>query len=675
MEDFTTIKMTEEERKTHDDLIKMIEDSKENLEPYLSEVETARKTYRAEYSTPKGRSAAKVMHAKQMADHMVAQLCNDFLSEDEPAYFMPRHKDADQKARLMGKYINYHWSRKFPSVEFIEEFCRASVIDGTVVVKTGWRYDYDIVDEQKQDIPIEDYADFVTRQQADGYIIADMGTEEDGLMKGVVTQKHEVYEDGPDATIIPLESCYFDVTMRRSDDIRWFAEKMRMTISDIRKQDVEYNKKSQLQLENVDRWIGKLYFASLDNDRDITNVSEYSTEDLYYQIDDYARKNARKYVDVYRFIGEYDLNKDGIAEYVEAIFTKDYLITIRPYKKIKGLKLPYFISTYIKHNDEKCGEGMMTSVADTQKNYVTLWRMLMDYVARVNLSDKIVNTLMITDPIEFRKMEENLPGTIYKAHGDVGSAMSNIPQPPFPAGVDRMLQMTSIEEQRASKVGENTAGVYNAPSSAKTATAAAIAAQGLQSFYNFVFTKLRNNGLKKLFEHWQALTNHYVDPETDIFFQDVIGEGMIDVKAEDFLGLYDVDVTFNTQNMADLKIHQINILLQNSQLAIQTGAVAPKELAYLYRKLYTLMGDKMLAQQVSRRLELQEDDEVRKAAEELASNMVEELRQSPEFEKMVKDQAREIAKTEGYYEAVRLFNMWTGKLSADQQGGENGTIQ
>lgn len=675
MKDITDIRMSEKEEKIHGDLLQMIEDSKRNLGPYLSEVETARKTYRAEYSTPKGRSSAKVMHAKQMADQMIAQLCNDFLSEDEPAYFSPRNAGADEKARLMGKYMNYHWSRKFPKEEFIEEFARAVVIDGLVVVKTGWKYDYDVIDEQKVDVPVEDRPTFVESTENSGYVIVDEGKEEDGVMKDVVIQKHEVYADGADATVIPIENCYFDVTAKRTDEIRWFAEKIRMTLSDIRKQDVAYNKKSQLQLENVDRWIGKLYFAALDNERKVTNTSYYSTEDLYYNIDDFVKKNARKFVDVYRYIGEYDLDDDGIAEYVEAIFTRDYLITIRPYKKIKGIKLPYFICTYIKHHNEKCGEGMMTGLADIQKNYVTLWRMLMDYVARVNLADKVVNTLMVTDPIEFRKLQENLPGTVYKVHGDVGSAMSNLPQPPFPVGVDRMLQMTSIEEQRASKVGENTAGVYNSPASAKTATAAAIAAQGLQSFYNFVFTKLRNSGLKKLFEHWQALANHYIDPNTDLFFQDVIGEGNIQVRAEDFLGLYDVDVKFNTQNMADLKIHQINILLQNSQLAIQTGAVSPKELAYLYRKLYTLMGDKMLAQQVSRRLELQESDEVRKVAEEIAMNMVEKLKQSHEFEKMVKDQAREIAKTEGYYEAVRLFNLWSNKLTADQQGGQDEFVQ
>ncbi len=626
------------------DFTTAIDDAETNMNSYYTALEESIKTYKADYGKPKNRSQVVVRHAKQMADNMIAELVNDYVSEDEPAHFYPRNNVSDEQARLMGKYMNYIWSRQFNRHEFVEEVVRSAVIEGMVCVKTGWRYDFE-TEEDTIDIPQTEYPAFVDEALNRGLEIQG-GTlnEETGVIENIRMIKTTILEDRPDATVMDIRDIFFDITAKRSSDIRWWAEKMRMTLSDVRKQDIKYNKKSQLRLENVDKWIEKLYFEGLDNVNNTTVTADWDTTDKYYVVDDYANKHAREEFDVYRWIGEYDLDGDGMTEMVEAIFTRSYLLAIRPYEKIRGVKFPYILGYYIKHNREKGGEGMMTTIGDFPKIVTTLWRSLIDYVSRVNLGEKVVNRMQITDPFEYRKLQENLPGTIYKVDGDARSAISVLQPNPYPFGVQQVLQVADVEEQRASRVSENTAGVFNSPTSAKTATAAAIAAQGLNNFRMFIFDKLREAIFRQVFTHWLAYINHYIDPQQDIMFNDIIGEGeAMEIKGEDVLGIYDVDVNFHTQDMADLKIHQMNIMFQNIQPAIQSGAITTREMRLLFRRWFTLMGDKALAQEVSRRDKMYETDEFKEAVQTEASKMVEQMQNSPDFMNLVYEKAREMA--------------------------------
>ena len=638
------VKEYNEEKKYLQDFTTLIDDAETNMNPYYTALDEAIKIYKADYVKPKNRSQVVVRHAKQMADNMIAELVNDFVGEDEPAHFYPRNTSSDEQARLMGKYMNYVWSRQFNRHEFSEEVVRSAVIEGMVCVKTGWRFDFDI-EREKFDIPQEKYPEFVEEMTNLGVEI-EGGTlnEETGVIENINVTKTIIIEDRPDATVLDIRDVFFDITAKRPSDIRWWAEKMRMTLSDVRKQDIKYNKKSQLQLKNVDKWIEKLYFEKLENNRDVNTTADWDTTDIYYVIDDYANKHAREEFDVYRWIGEYDLDGDGMTEMVEAIFTRDYLLSIRPYDKIRGVKFPYILAYYIKHNREKGGEGMMTTIGDFPKIVTTLWRSLIDYVSRVNLGEKVVNRMQITDPFEYSKLQENLPGTVYKVDGDARSAISVLQPNPYPFGVQQVLQIADIEEQRASRVSVNTAGVFNSPTSAKTATAAAIAAQGLNNFRMFIFEKLRESIFKQVFAHWLAYINHYIDPQQDVMFNDIIGEGQaMEIKGEDILGLYDVGVNFHTQAMSDLKIHQMNIMFQNIQPAIQSGAITTREMRLLFRRWFTLMGDKALAQEVSRRDKMYETDEFKEAVRTEASKMVEQLQNSPDFMNLVYEKAREMS--------------------------------
>jgi len=127
-------------------------------------------------------------------------------------------------------------------------------------------------------------------------------------------------------------------------------------------------------------------------------------------------------------------------------------------------------------------------------------------------------------------------------------------------------------------------------------------------------------------------------------FNDIIGEGeAMEIKGEDVLGIYDVDVNFHTQDMADLKIHQMNIMFQNIQPAIQSGAITTREMRLLFRRWFTLMGDKALAQEVSRRDKMYETDEFKEAVQTEASKMVEQMQNSPDFMNLVYEKAREMA--------------------------------
>ncbi len=600
-----------------------------------------------------------------MADNFTAQLVNDFIAEDECVYMRPTEIGKDNQARIMSKYMNYLWSKKFGRINFIEEVIRSLVIDGMVIVKTGWKYDFD-VEEKEYQVPIEQYNEWIQQYPEPEYTIESKDVTEDNMIPVVVT-RYIIKEDMFDAVVKNIKDMRWDVSATSPQDMRWIGEKMSMTISDIRKQDIEYNKKSQLQLENVDKWIEKLYHESKDDANGYQTTADWKSTDYTHVIDDYANKHARKAFDIYRWIGEYDLDGDGMTEMVEAIFTDNYLLAVRPYEGVDGIKFPYIFGYFIKHNREPGGEGMMTSLEDAQKNTIAWWLMLMDYASRVVIGNKVVNVNQVYDPFEIRKIEENLPGTIHKVQGDSRTAITPLQMSPFPYGVENMFQLTQLEEQKTSRVADNTAGVFNSPGSAKTATAAAIAAQGLNNFSQFIFTKTSDTVFKELFRQWLCYINHYVDFNQNLVFADVVGENdLMSYTAGEFIDRYDVDVNFNSRGMAELEIQQINTLIMNSETAINVGAISPDELALLYRRMFTLFGEKAIAQRVSQRLEVKDDDEFRQMVAQETEKAVQQFMQSPEIQKEIQSQAKELAKIEGEYEAQRRFKQYVDTLVPEE---------
>lgn len=654
--------MSDEEKRLLSCLGKDFTSSENALNEYFSAIDKAIITYKATYSKPKNRSHAVVRHAKTMADNFTAQLFNDFYSEDEAIMLRPKQLDKDNGARICGKYMNHVWNRRFPKALFLEHLLRSLVLEGMFCIRTGWLYDFN-TSEETFDVPLAEYQTFVERAMAQGLEV-EKGTlnEETEMMEDVTVITTEVITDRPDAVVKNMRNMRWDVTAETPKDMRWIGEETTMTMSDIRKQDVKYNKKSQLRLEDVDKWIEQLYYSSLnEEDKRYDVTSEWHTTDLQHKIDDYANKHARDSFTVKFWYGEYDWDGDGIAELIEVIFTDDFILAMRPYQPPKGMKFPYIFAYFIKHNGETGGEGMMTSLDDSQRNTISLWRMLMDYVSRTNLGEKVVNELQIFDPFEYRKLEENLPGTIYKVQGDTRTAVNPLPQTPFPYGVNEMFQLTQLEEQKISRVSENTAGVFNSPGSAKTATGAAIAAQGLNNFSQFIFIKARE-ALREMFDHWLIYMNEYIDPETDIVFADIVGDDVIQAKAGDFVGYYDVETKFNSRGMAELQIQQINTLIMNSQAALEVNAITSDELALLYRRLYTLFGERGLAQRVNQRIDLKKDDMFREEVQKEAQKAVQEFTNSLEFDKEVLKRAKEFAKIEGEYEAQKRFKQYVDTL-------------
>lgn len=656
-------KMSEEEKRLLQDLKKELESSESKLQEYWDAIDSAIATYKSDYPKPQNRSHATIRHAKTMHDNFVAQLFNDFYSEDEAIMFRPKSLGKDNGARIGGKYMNHIWNRRFPKAGFLEKILRSITLEGMFCIRTGWRYDYNIVDTETFNVPLSEVTDWTIKKKEEGFTV-ETGTvnEENDMMEGIKIYRTDVIEDRPDADVKNMKNMRWDVTAESPHDMRWIAEEMTMSMSDIRKQDIAYNSKSQMQLEDVDKWIENLYWSKLDEENKRESVtSEWSTTDLQHKIDDYANKHARDTFTIKRWYGEYDWDGDGIAELIEVIFTDDFILKMSPYKPFKGMKFPYVFAYFIKHNGESGGEGMMTSLDDAQRNTVALWRMLMDYVARTNLGEKVVNTNQIVDPFEYRKLEQNLPGTIYRVQGDGRTAITSIPQTAFPYGVNEMFQLTQLEEQKMSRVQENTAGVFNSAGSAKTATAAAIAAQGLNNFSQFIFTKV-SEALREMFDHWLIYMNEFIDPDADIVFADIVGDDMVDVKAGDFIDYYDVETKFNSRGMAELQIQQINTLIMNSQAALEVGAITPDELALLYRRLFTLFGERGMAQRVNQRIDLKNDDKFREAVATESQKAVKQFMESDEVEKEIDSRANEKAKIIGEYEAQRRFKQYTDTL-------------
>jgi len=130
-------------------------------------VENLHITGKAKLTPVKGRSNVQPKVIRKQAEWRYPALTEPFLSTDD-LYNINPVTAKDVKAAAQNQLVlNHQFNTKLGKVKFIDDFVRAAVDEGTVIVRTGWETEEEIIEEE---VPVYEFIPDVTGQVAQQYM-------------------------------------------------------------------------------------------------------------------------------------------------------------------------------------------------------------------------------------------------------------------------------------------------------------------------------------------------------------------------------------------------------------------------------------------------------------------------------------------------------------------------
>ena len=619
-------------------ILKNTQSNKERHINYLSEMDTV---YKAAYKKYDKHSGVKVKDARNAVRSMKFRLINDFtnsesivlpspiptaktlLADENKVELMKFVKERSSKMKLI---LEHYFKHEFNSLTFLRDVADVLTREGMAVVRTGWLYDMQYLNKQKIKTTPEEYPVVIESiSKMEDYAILSEKQLKNGNIEIVIAKK-TVFADRPDAVLVPNSDFYIDPKAYYLEDAQFVIEKFKMSLSDIRKLDVEYNPRTGI-FKNTDVLVKKIWYDNLTNSEkqkyglDFLDTTTSEWETIF---EENSPKHANRQVTLYKFVGAIDYDEDGIAEIREIIFTDNVIL----YNKERNskIKLPYVVFYADKQAFEKYGNAFIVEGAkDFQKTRTAIMRSIVDWLATMSISQKFINLDMLASEFERKKLQMNIPASQIFVNGDPRMAMVEATTRDLPQALPVVYNIFGVEGQKSTGVNDMFQS-GKAPSYNTTATEATISAQASNITYSYLF-KGMSDGLKQLFEHWIELINEYI-PDNEVINATQIAGGqsqVYQIPASQIKGKYAIDISITASGLDNVKIQQLSSTLQMAPQLIQMGAIPPSLPAEIYKQIEELMGNNYIAKKIAEWTEWQESTEKQKAVEQAVQQTIQQL--------------------------------------------------
>ena len=525
-------------QKINDKIKKWIDEY--NGEPYGNEIE--------------GRSKIVWKLIKKHGEILIANLVKPFLTGSDVINLEPRTRYDIHKANIDNKLLNFFFNKEFDKVKFIKTLVRVMVKEGIAFAKVSW------IQNKKENKP---YAE--------------------------VLYNEDIFTD-PDASSL--------------QESKFIIHRFRTTYEELESNPI-YDKEAinsfkRLQEEDSDEFTDDLH------NREIGSFKrEENNETFLYEY--WYKKKDKVYV--ISFIND-DKN-------TEILSNEEYEYSWYPF-----IDFPFYDEEF-----NIWGRALADIISDEQKFMTSIVRGVIDNMAMSNNGIKFVKKGAL-DSINFKNLMEGKPVVEINATDDVSRVIRDGSFNELPASVYNLLQIIENQAEGLTGVSKYMQGLTDLQNSTATAT------QTIMTQSQIRLLDIENNvsrGLKNLFFMWIEMILDYITEEQVL---QISGTTFAEEKAKMIEKLkreynleeldqetaqkammlimqevekvfdkettkYDIKIQIGTDGLKQIKINQINMLMQQSASLVQAGAVPPEIIQQLLAKLFELFDYPDLSEKVA----------------------------------------------------------------------------
>lgn len=340
----------------------------------------------------KGRSKVQPKLVRKQAEWRYPALSEPFLSSDEMFKVTPATFEDGPAARQNKMVLNHQFRNKIDRVNFIDNLVRATVDEGTAIVRLGWCqytkkrtvqvpvFEFYPLDpnnpehgpylqslQQAIDLHDADPRGFSSlapelREAVQYYLETELPT----VAVQVDTEEREedyVYDNRPSVEVKNPANIYIDPSCNGDQQkILFIIESFETNRADLAKEPERY--------KNLDKvnWEGNTVLT--DPDHETSTPSDFNFRD-----------KARKKVVAYEYWGYYDIDGDGTLHAIVVTWVGDVIVRMEknPYP---DQKLPYVVIPYSPMKRELYGEPDAEMLGDNQAILGAITRGMIDSMAR-----------------------------------------------------------------------------------------------------------------------------------------------------------------------------------------------------------------------------------------------------------------------------------------------------
>ena len=505
------------------------------------------------------RSSIQPKLVRRQNEWRYAALSEPFLASEDQWQVSPTGWEDQEGAIQNEKLLNYQFRSKIGRVEFIDEYVRTGVDEGTVYVKPGWIFESEMIEVEVpvfEYTPIQDPAQEQALQQAmqimqanpqafmelpeeiqasveysmetgAAYLAVQIGTE--------LVEEERVVKNCPTLDILQFENVYLDPAAQGRIDKANFAIISFETSHAKLKKDGRYTNLDQVN------WSGNTPLTNPDHETNTDETAQY-------------KDDLRRPVVAYEYWGFWDIDKTGILKPVVATWIGDTLIRMEenPYP---DQEIPLVVVTYMPVRKEVAGEPDAALLEDNQDILGAVTRGMIDLLGRSANGQRGMAKGML-DVVNKRRYER---GEDYEFNPQMTPDMGikEHSYPDLPVSAFNMLNLQNQEAEAISGVKSFSGGI--------SGDAYGDVAAGIRGMLDATAKRemgiLRRfaGGMEKIGLKMISMNQAFLSEEEVVR---VTNDEFVTVRLEDIQGEYDLKVDITTPEIEEAKAGDLGFMLQ-----------------------------------------------------------------------------------------------------------------
>ena len=547
-------------KSTHDAQVTKVEGWLDNLNV----------TGKALVKTPDGNSKIVPKLIRKQAEWRYSALTEPFLSTTDLFNVAPvtwEDKDAAKQNELM---LNYQFNVHIDKTHFIDEFVRAAVDEGTVIVRTGWEFSEEEYEEEVPVVQFQPNEAFGETLQQIQQLQAENPTRFDIDVPDELKQALEIsMQQG-----FPMEPVVVGSEMQTK--VKTVYNRPTLSVCDFRNVIIDptcygdidkasfviYSFESSLSELEKDGRYKNLNMVNVDTSS-ILGMPDHATTDGSKNFN-FSDKPRKKFV-VYEYWGYWDIDGSGIVKPFVASWVGDTLIRMEE-NPFPDKKIPFVVCSYLPVKRSVYGEPDGSLLEDNQKVIGAVTRGMIDILGKSANGQTGIRKDML-DATNRRKFEKGMdyefnPGVDPR----VGVFMHTYPE--IPNSAQFMLQLQNMEAESLTGVKSFSQGV-GSQSLGQVATGIRGALDAASKRELGILRRL-SNAILKIGRKIISMNSEFLSDEEVVR---VTNEEFVKIDRKDLAGNFDIRLSISTAEEDNAKAEELAFMLQTGASSADPGEV------------------------------------------------------------------------------------------------------
>jgi hypothetical protein len=513
----------------------------------------------AKVNTPKGNSSIVPKLIRKQAEWRYAALSEPFLSTDDVFNVRPVTWEDRNAAKQNELVLNHQFNVHVDKTKFVDEYVRAAVDEGTVIVRVGWDFQEEEVEVDVPDVqyvvnpeygPMHEHLDQLEEESPSEYM-TDVPEE--------LKQAHELYKEQGQ----PIEPQI--VGSKKEKQMKTVVNRPTLEVCDFRNVIVDptclgnidkagfliYTFETSMAELKKDKRYKNLEYVNVDNNT-VLGTPDHTASDGVRSFN--FQDAPRKKIVVHEYWGFWDIDSDGKTEPFVAAWVGDTMIRMEenPYP---DKKIPFVIEQYLPVRKAIYGEPDGALLEDNQKVVGAVTRGMIDIMGKSANGQTGIRKDML-DATNRRKFDKGLDYE-FNANVDPRQGVFMHTYPEIPQSAQFMLSLQNMEAESITGVKAYSQGVSG--QSLGDVAAGVRGALDAASKRELGILRRLSNGMVRIGRKIISMNAEFLSEEEVVR---ITNDEFAVIRRDDLGGNFDLKLSISTAEEDNNKAEQLAFLLQ-----------------------------------------------------------------------------------------------------------------